>query len=459
MKTFVNHVYDIDIINIYNLLDNKLSKDTSEKGKANKKDFLERLKYSIKVIIHNHYDIYNIDKLNFTRLNKFILSPKNDFDNYIYWLGLFLLSNPDHKTRLILEYHFNRWDDKIKFLNCVEFYILDGVGDNSFIKDERVVQAVSDWVLIKRLDKVDYNSIFSDEHEETEETENIYQEESETVAEDVFNGNELKVTIDELREKRDETEVVVEIEKTSTKYLEEYNPSKDEKNESSDGGNHDDLESEEENSEDSDNSIKDNLEENSESEGREIKDSQENEEKTADFEKEVNEDVVEIIIANNSEIGYNTVDIKKPELGDELNSSTEQILFQLKFSDVIVYEELFKFIKLYTNKVDEISIKNALEFKSLKEKIKIITKPKFFLNIIKGLDNNHYLLGGNDVKKNFVKWVWESFTFIKDYKFEHLYNLYIEQNGKALKDFSEPHIKLFSDIEGRLKDFEKNGSS
>jgi len=26
MKTFIKHVYDIDIINIYNLLENKLSK-------------------------------------------------------------------------------------------------------------------------------------------------------------------------------------------------------------------------------------------------------------------------------------------------------------------------------------------------------------------------------------------------------------------------------------------------
>jgi hypothetical protein len=38
MRTFVKHVYDIDIINIYNLLDNKLSDDTSEKGTAMKKD-------------------------------------------------------------------------------------------------------------------------------------------------------------------------------------------------------------------------------------------------------------------------------------------------------------------------------------------------------------------------------------------------------------------------------------
>ena len=61
MKTFVKHVYDIDLVNIYHLLDNKISIDTSEKGEIKKKDFLERITYSIKQIILTDKENYNLE--------------------------------------------------------------------------------------------------------------------------------------------------------------------------------------------------------------------------------------------------------------------------------------------------------------------------------------------------------------------------------------------------------------
>ena len=152
MKTFVKHVYDIDIVNIYNLLDNKLSNDTSEKGTAKKKDFLERLSYSIKQIIQSDKENYNLKVEDYESLPSYVISPNNDFDNYIYWLGLFLLSNPSYKTNLILEYHHSRWTNQNKFLNCVEFYVLDSIDDNSFIENEAIVKSTSDWILFKRLE-------------------------------------------------------------------------------------------------------------------------------------------------------------------------------------------------------------------------------------------------------------------------------------------------------------------
>ena len=152
MKTFVKHVYDIDIVNIYHLLNAKLSIDTSEKGAAKKKDFLERLNYSIKQIIYSDKENYDLKFEDYESLPSYVITPNNDFDNYIYWLGLFLLSNPSFKTNLILEYHYNRWINKMKFLNCVEFYVLDSIDDNSFIENEAVVKSTSDWILFKRLE-------------------------------------------------------------------------------------------------------------------------------------------------------------------------------------------------------------------------------------------------------------------------------------------------------------------
>jgi hypothetical protein len=151
MKTFVKHVYDVDIINIYHLLENKLSNDTSVKGAAKKKDFLERLSYSIKQIIQSDKENYDLKEVDYESLPSYVITPKNNFDNYIFWLGLFLLSNPSYKTNLILEYHHNRWTNKMKFLNSVEFYILDRINKNDFIKDELVLKTVSEWILFKRL--------------------------------------------------------------------------------------------------------------------------------------------------------------------------------------------------------------------------------------------------------------------------------------------------------------------
>jgi hypothetical protein len=151
MKTFVKHVYDIDLVNIYKLLDNKISNDTSEKGAAKKKDFLERLSFSVKQIFQSNKENYNLKEEDYESLPSYVITPNNNFDNYIYWLGLFLLSNPSYKTNLILEYHFSRWVNKMKFLNCVEFYILDSISNNDFIEDELVVKTLSEWILFKRL--------------------------------------------------------------------------------------------------------------------------------------------------------------------------------------------------------------------------------------------------------------------------------------------------------------------
>ena len=151
MQPFVKHVYDIDIVNIYHLLENKLSIDTSEKGEAKKKDFLDRLDFSVIQILSSNKEDYDINFKNYKSLPPYVITPNNDFDNYIYWLGLFLLSNPSYKTNFILEYHYNRWSNKMKFLNCIEFYIIDSVTNNDFIKDEMVLKTITKWVYSKRL--------------------------------------------------------------------------------------------------------------------------------------------------------------------------------------------------------------------------------------------------------------------------------------------------------------------
>ena len=281
MKTFVKHVYDIDLVNIYHLLNAKLSNDTSEKGAANKKDFLERLGYSIKQIFKSNKENYNLKEEDYESLPSYVITPNNNFDNYIYWLGLFLLSNPSYKTNLILEYHFSRWVNKMKFLNCVEFYIIDSISNNDYVKDDLVLKTLAEWILFKRLNN-GYSSSNTDSSED--DTKN----------------------------------------KTKT-----------------------------------------------------------------------NENL--ILINKNL---YQTKDIKSPEQGDPLDSSTENNLSSLKFSNIIVIEKFCRFIKENSNEEDEININTILNFKGTKNKIKLLMKLNNFLNMVKAFEINNNIIGGNAILKN-----------------------------------------------------------
>ncbi len=344
MKTFVKHVYDIDLVNIYHLLDNKLSNDTSEKGVAKKKDFKERITYSIKQIILTDKENYNLEFEEYEALPSYVITPKNNFDNYIYWLGLFLLSNPSYKTNLILEYHYNRWTDKMKFLNCVEFYILDSVSNNDFIKDKLVIKTLSEWILFKRL-----NNGYPSSNNDTSE---------------------------------DETRV-----KTKTN-----NKTKSNEN---------------------------------------------------------------LILIDKTH--YETKDLKSPEQGDPLDSSTENNLSSLKFSNIIVIEKFCRFIKENSNEEDEININTILNFKGTKNKIKLLMKLNNFLNLVKAFEINNYIIGGNAILKNTAKWIHTNFEFDRSYDIKYIYKKYTQQNGRPSTEFTQKHNDLLNLIKEELTN-PKNGS-
>jgi len=335
MKTFVNHVYDIDIINIYNLLDNKLSKDTSEKGKANKKEFLERLVYSIRQIIEVDKEGYKITIDEYDSLPSYVITPKNNYANYVYWLGLFLLANPSLKTHLILEYHFNRWSNKMMLLNIIEFYVIDNVNENFFLKDDTVVKSVSDWILYKRLHS-GYSS---------------------------------------------------------------SNPKK----------------------------------------------SSNSSQSTKNKEKK-NNDLIVI-----DDLQYKSKENQSPEKGDVLNSLTGKVMFPLKFSNKIVIDELIKFIESNSSTSNNLNIRNILEFKSSDEIIIIIISPRYFLNVIKGLVESSYLKGGEGILKDITYWISSNFKFSREYKFNYLYRILTEANGRPLKGFEKEHEIFFNNLSFEIK--------
>lgn len=331
MKTFVKHVYDVDIINIYHLLDNKLSNDTSEKGAAKKKDFLERLSYSIKQIIESDKGNDDLKVVDCESIPSYVITPKNNFDNYIFWLGLFLLSNPSYKTNLILEYHHNRWTNKMKFLNSVEFYILDRINKNDFIKDELVLKTVSEWILFKRLN-VGY--LFSNTDSSKDDTKN---------------------------------------------------KAKTNKN---------------------------------------------------------------LILINKKQ--YETEDIKSPEEGDPLESATENQLAPIRFSNKIVIDLFCEFIKEISGELDEMKIITILNFKPSKNKIKLIVKLTDFLNVVKALQVNDYLIGGYGIQKIIAKWIHTNFEFSKTFDYKPLYKEYTIQDGKPLPKFPKTHNELIPTIKEKL---------
>lgn len=344
MRTFVKHIYDIDIINIYHLLDNKLSDDTSEKGEAKKKDFLERLSYSIKQIIESNKENYNLKEEDYETLPYYVITPNNDFDNYIFWLGLFLLSNPSFKTNLILEYHYDRWTNKMKFLNSVEFYVLDNISNNDFIKDELVLKTITEWILFKRL-----NNGYTSSNTDTSE--------------------------DETRNKT----------KTNNKTKSNEN----------------------------------------------------------------------LILIDKSH--YETKDVKSPEYGDPLESSTENQLTSLKFSNKIVIEKFCDFIKENSNEEDEININAILNFKDTKNKIKLLMKLNNFLNLVKAFDINNFLIGGNALLKTTATWIHTNFEFDRSYDIKYIYKKYTQQTGKPSKEFTQKHNELLNLIKEELAN-PKNGS-
>ena len=97
-----------------------------------------------------------------------------------------------------------------------------------------------------------------------------------------------------------------------------------------------------------------------------------------------------------------------------------------------------------------------LNFQTSVNKIKLIIKVNHFLNLIKALENNNYIRGGNGVQKKIVNWIWDNFEFSKPHGFNYIYNKYTDQTGRSIKGFENIHNSFFDTIIKELKKIKKD---
>jgi len=78
-----------------------------------------------------------------------VLTPQKDGGDYSYWLGLFLLAQP-FKAGMILEYHFERWRNKTRFIGYVEFHMINQLLSHSSLDNLEALLELRLWLKEKR---------------------------------------------------------------------------------------------------------------------------------------------------------------------------------------------------------------------------------------------------------------------------------------------------------------------
>ena len=154
MKTYSNHVYEVEVISIYNQLEKKIEKLNSLNGKHIPTSFLENVKLSIKNLLKKN----NIEINENTQNQILVLTPQKDNQEYIFWLTFLLVVSPPLKIKLILQYHLERWKAKQDFINHIEFYLTDILENLTFLNNEIISNNIYDWIYENRK-IIGYNQI------------------------------------------------------------------------------------------------------------------------------------------------------------------------------------------------------------------------------------------------------------------------------------------------------------
>ena len=147
--TNTKHIYDVDIVSIYHSLLNKIESNLSL-SKVQKKDFKNRFtEIFLYQARRNGYEKKDLDKLG--KSWHIVFTPGKDRDNFIYWYALMLVTYDTSGVRLPLLYHKEKWSNKVKYLNIVEFVIRDIITNMDLIDSKEIVGEINKWLYEMRL--------------------------------------------------------------------------------------------------------------------------------------------------------------------------------------------------------------------------------------------------------------------------------------------------------------------
>jgi hypothetical protein len=145
-ETFVQHVYDLDMIKIYNDLSIALSHKEKVSSKIKKDDFLENIREKIMDYCAKHDFNYSY------HLSTGNIVVSSDNPQYFYFLGLRLTYIEFNKIQALLEHHFLRYSDlNTSFCNLLDHSVYDVVKNNSpFLPEKARLNMISAWGNIKK---------------------------------------------------------------------------------------------------------------------------------------------------------------------------------------------------------------------------------------------------------------------------------------------------------------------
>ena len=117
-ETFVQHVYDLDMIKIYNDLSIALSHKEKVSSKIKKDDFLENIREKIMDYCAKHDFNYSY------HLSTGNIVVSSDNPQYFYFLGLRLMTCKEYDVSRILDYQNERFtNESDSFILFLDNYI------------------------------------------------------------------------------------------------------------------------------------------------------------------------------------------------------------------------------------------------------------------------------------------------------------------------------------------------
>lgn len=146
LQTFVQHVYDLDMIKIYNDLSVAISHKEKVSSKINTDDFLENIRERIMDYCAKHDFNYSY------HLSTGNIIINSDNPQYHYFLGLRLTYIEFNKIQALLEHHFLRYSDlNTSFCNLLDHSVYNVVKNNSpFLPDKARLNMISAWASNKK---------------------------------------------------------------------------------------------------------------------------------------------------------------------------------------------------------------------------------------------------------------------------------------------------------------------
>jgi hypothetical protein len=138
---FVRHVYDLDIIEIFLRLKDKVKNSSLLVEGSNPEELIERWKGVIKDYCENNEIDFEAS------LDKGTLIVPNKHGFYIIALVMKLQAIEDFKIPMLLDYQKGLASNKTEFIGMVQFNVLDSFSNNSPFKDSKdKITEIRSWI-------------------------------------------------------------------------------------------------------------------------------------------------------------------------------------------------------------------------------------------------------------------------------------------------------------------------